>query len=134
MFNFVFTGNLGTDPRTGKYQSANGEQTWASLNLAVADGKDKDGNPRTEWVSVSVFGPMADNVAKYLKKGCKVTVSGSQVPKVRTYTTKDGKLGNTIQFRANTVDWTSQKQAVAMAAPEVPEVPDAPVYADGLPW
>ncbi len=59
-----------------------------NLRIAVTEKwKDRDGNKqeRTEWVSVAVFGPLADVANQYLHKGSKAYVSG----KMRTRKWRD---------------------------------------------
>ena len=72
-----FIGNLGTDPETRTFGNGN---KVTNLRLAVSEKwKDRDTGERkekTEWVSVAVFGPLADVAANYLRKGSKVYVSG----------------------------------------------------------
>lgn len=71
-----FIGNLGRDPETRTFQS--GDKV-CNLRIAVNEKwKDRDGNKqeRTEWISVAVFGPLADVANQYLRKGSKAYVSG----------------------------------------------------------
>jgi len=72
-----FIGNLGADPETRSFQNGN---KVTNLRLAVSEKwKDRDSGERkekTEWVSVAVFGPLADIAENYLRKGSKVYVSG----------------------------------------------------------
>ena len=72
-----FIGNLGADPETRTFQNG-GKVT--NLRLAVSEKwKDRDTGERkerTEWVTVAVFGPLADVAAQYLSKGSKVYVAG----------------------------------------------------------
>ena len=58
-----FIGNLGADPEQRTFQNGN----------KVTTGERKE---KTEWVSVAVFGPLADTAANYLRKGSKVYVAG----------------------------------------------------------
>lgn len=73
----AFIGNLGADPETRTFQNGN---KVTNLRLAVSEKwKDRDTGERkerTEWVSVAVFGPLADIAAQYLRKGSKVYISG----------------------------------------------------------
>ena len=72
-----FIGNLGADPETRTFGNGN---KVTNLRLAVSEKwKDRDTGERkekTEWVSVAIFGPLADVAANYLRKGSKVYVSG----------------------------------------------------------
>jgi len=72
-----FIGNLGADPETRSFQNGN---KVTNLRLAISEKwKDRDSGERkekTQWVSVAVFGPLADIAENYLRKGSKVYVSG----------------------------------------------------------
>lgn len=72
-----FIGNLGADPETRTFQNG-GKVT--NLRLACSEKwKDRETGERkerTEWVSVAVFGPLADVAANYLRKGSKVYIAG----------------------------------------------------------
>ena len=77
-----FIGNLGADPETRTFGNGN---KVTNLRLAVSEKwKDRDTGERkekTEWVSVAIFGPLADVAANYLRKGSKVYVSGKFTPR-----------------------------------------------------
>jgi len=70
-------GNLGRDPETRTFQ--NGGKV-CNLSVAVSEKwKDRETGERkekTQWINVSVFGPLADIAERYLSKGSKVFVSG----------------------------------------------------------
>lgn len=73
----IIIGNLGADPELRMLPGGN-----AVLKLRVATteswpDKEKDvRNERTEWHRVTVFGKSAENLARFLKKGMRVTVEG----------------------------------------------------------
>lgn len=70
-----FIGHLGGDP---EYRQTNGDPV-ANFNIGVSEKwKDRDGETRekTEWVSVVVWGKLADTADRYLRKGSKVYVQG----------------------------------------------------------
>lgn len=69
-------GNLGADPEVRTV----GDSKVANLRLAVNE-KWKDRNTgekreKTEWVPVTIWGPVAGVAEQYLKKGSKVFISG----------------------------------------------------------
>lgn len=69
-------GNCGRDPEVRHTQS--GDKV-ASLSLAMSETwKSRDGEKkeRTEWATVVVWGPLADVVERYVKKGSKLFVAG----------------------------------------------------------
>lgn len=84
----ILVGNLGNDP---DFKVTGNDLPIASISVATSESwKDRDGNKqeRTEWHRVKFFGPLADIVDQYLRKGDKVYIEG----KLRTekYTDKDG--------------------------------------------
>jgi single-strand DNA-binding protein len=73
----TFIGNLGRDPEVRTFGS--GEKV-CNLRLAVSETwKDRNTGERreaTEWVTVAIFGPLADIAEKFLRKGSKVYIAG----------------------------------------------------------
>ena len=70
-------GNLGADPEIRT--TSNGDKC-ANLRVAVSE-KWKDRNTgerreRTEWVPVTIWGPLAGVAEQYLRKGSKVFIAG----------------------------------------------------------
>ena len=72
----LIMGNLGADP---ELRMAAGGKAVLKLRVATNDRwQDKNGEwqERAEWHRVTVFGKHAENLAKFLRKGMCVTVSG----------------------------------------------------------
>jgi single-strand DNA-binding protein len=70
----ILIGNLGADPEVR--QTAGG-QAVATLSIATSERfKDRDGQERTEWHRVVVWGKLAELAQRYLQKGRKVFVEG----------------------------------------------------------
>jgi single-strand DNA-binding protein len=72
----ILIGNLGRDPEVRYTQ---GGRAVANFTMATNERwKDKAGNrqERTEWHSIVAWGPKADFVQNYLKKGRRVLVEG----------------------------------------------------------
>lgn len=70
-------GNVGKDPECGVFSNGN---KHASFSLATserwtdkASGEKKE---KTQWHQIKVFGPLADVVQKYVKKGSKLGIAG----------------------------------------------------------
>ena len=72
----TISGNLGGDP---DLRYTNGGTPVMTLNVAVND-RVPDGNggyiDRPNWIKVTVWGNRAESLAKYLRKGSHVTVTG----------------------------------------------------------
>jgi len=73
----ILLGNVGKDPEIRTMQ--NGDKV-ANFSLATSESwKDKTTGERVdrvEWHRVSVFGPLADIVERYVKKGSKLHLMG----------------------------------------------------------
>jgi single-strand DNA-binding protein len=66
---------------------------------------------RTEWHRIAVFGPHAENAAKYLKKGSMVDVEGRL--QTSKWTDKNGIDRYTTEIVANSVQYLSPQSATA---------------------
>lgn len=107
----VISGRLAKDPSLVYTQSG---MACTSLTVAVGDGQDKQGNDRTQFIQVSVWGKQAEAVANNLAKGSQVIVNGKLI--VRSYTSKkyvdqSGQPAVIYQtsVMANHVEFTSSK-------------------------
>ena len=81
MAHIAFSGNLGKDP---ELRYTNDGRLWVSLSVAWSERHKTNGNWEdgpTEWVNVTVNGPMAENVASSLHKGMTVDVAGRISPR-----------------------------------------------------
>lgn len=84
----MLIGNMGRDPEV---QAFDGGKKRASFTLATSEKyKDKNGVEQTlvEWHNIVVWGPQAETVEKYLKKGMPLFIEGRI--KTREYTNKEG--------------------------------------------
>lgn len=107
----VISGRLAKDPSLMYTQSG---MACTSLTVAVGDGQDKQGQDRTQFIQVSVWGKQAEAVANNLAKGSQVVVQGKLI--VRSYTSKkyvdqSGQPAVIYQtsVMANHVEFTSSK-------------------------
>lgn len=107
----VISGRLAKDPSLVYTQSG---MACTSLTVAVGDGQDKQGQDRTQFIQVSVWGKQAEAVANNLAKGSQVIVNGKLI--VRSYTSKkyvdqSGQPAVIYQtsVMANHVEFTSSK-------------------------
>lgn len=84
----ILLGNLGKDPEVRVTESG---RKVASFTLATTESyKDKNGErvDQTEWHNVVFWGPIADVIEKYLKKGSQIYVEGKL--RTRSYEDKEG--------------------------------------------
>jgi single-strand DNA-binding protein len=72
----ILVGNLGKDPEVRTLE--NGRKV-ANFSLATSEAyKDKSGErvERTEWHNIVFWGPIAEVIERYVKKGSKIYVEG----------------------------------------------------------
>lgn len=73
MNHVILCGRVGKDPEMRKTQSG---KSVASFSLATSEGKDADGNERTEWHQVVAFEKTADIIGRYVQKGRELLLDG----------------------------------------------------------
>lgn len=88
MNTIVITGRLGKTPEL----KHNDKTSFANFSIADRNGKN------TQWVNVTAFGVVAENLCKYKKKGDFISLSGRL-----QITTKDDKTF--YQVNANDIEF-----------------------------
>lgn len=84
----LLLGNVGKDPEIRALE--NGRKV-AKFPLATNEPfKDRNGNlqDRTEWHNIIFWGPIADTIEKYVKKGSQLFIEGRLT--TRSYDSKEG--------------------------------------------
>lgn len=97
----TLVGNLGADPEL-KFTPSN--RPVANMSLATTEawkGKDGQKQERTDWHRIVVWGPQAENCAKFLAKGRTCLVEGRL--QNRSYEDKNGKKKYTTEVVADRV-------------------------------
>lgn len=94
----VAVGNLGKDV---ELRTTPQGVSVAEFSMAVTTNKE------TQWFKVTVWRQLAENCAKYLKKGDPVLVDGTL--SVETFQTRDGKSGFSLVITANDVQFLKSK-------------------------
>jgi len=95
-------GNLGADPELRVTSNGN-----SVLNMRLATTESipgKDGGPRTErteWHSVTLWGKRAEALSKFLTKGSRILVEGSN--RTSSYDDKDGNKRYKTEVNASNV-------------------------------
>ena len=90
----IVSGNVGAAPEL-RY-TPNGKPV-TNFRMALYAGQGEDGETITTWVSVSVWGGLAEVVNNKVNKGSKVEVQGYLLP-VSVFTRKDGSDGYDIKI------------------------------------
>lgn len=102
-------GNLGKDP---EYFSFENGKSLCKISIATNDFyKSKDGKNKknTEWHYVIAWGNRGENMARTLRKGHKVAISGKLSS--RTYELANGKKRYVTEIIANEFKLLSKKEA-----------------------
>jgi len=98
------TGRFTRDPVLKKTKTNN--KSVVSFTLAVKrDYKDKDGKYPVDWIDYVAWGPTAELIEKYCKKGTLVRVTGPV--EVNSYE-KDGKNINRVEIRVEEIEFLDQ--------------------------
>jgi len=106
MNKFVGIGNLGQDPQLRTTQSG---KSVCNFNIAIdrrywtGQGDQRELVRETDWVPVVTWGGLAENCARYLFKGSKVSVEGALRP--RSYNDKEGKTQRVFEISADAVEF-----------------------------
>ena len=109
MFNHVvLIGRLTRDPESRKTSTG---LTVVSFSVAVNDSSSKgpNGERNTLFMDCSIFGTKAENVAKFVRKGSLVSVSGRL--NQRKYTNRDNQQVTVIETIADNVVFLEPKSA-----------------------
>lgn len=106
----LLIGNLTKDPE--KVEGV--QKSLCKLNLAVnANYTTADGERPTQYFNVAVWGVLADNCLKYLKKGSKIGVCGKL--QTRSWEDSEGKKRYTQEIVATEIEFlTTPRKTVEM--------------------
>lgn len=101
----ILIGRLTRDP---ELRYTRGNTAIAMFNLAVDRRVKDDGTRETDFIVCKCFNKLAENLAKFQKKGNLISLVG----RIRTdsYDDKDGKRKYTIEVVADEIQFLSQKQ------------------------
>lgn len=113
-----------------------------SFSVATNETYTKDGNKveTTEFHNIVCFGKTADNVSRYMCKGCEIFIEG----KLQTRTwEKDGQkhyrneiIAQNVQFGAkpNGAKKVEKEDSVAVGPDDVIEYPDGEISPEDIPF
>ena len=120
MNSVVLTGRLVRDPET-RYTSGT-QMAVCTFTIAI-DRQIKDGEKKTDYPRVTVFGKQAENCERFLKKGRLVGVQGRL--QTGSYKNKHDELVNTTDVVADRVEFLdSAAQTTQEVAPEATFEPE----------
>lgn len=106
-------GNLTRDPELSETNSG---ISVCRISIAVNRRRTGDGEPQTDFFNVTAWRGLADNVAKYCKKGNKIAVTGSI--QLRQYEANDGTKRTAVDVVAEDVEFLTPKPQESEAPPK----------------
>lgn len=98
MNNIALIGRLTKDPEVRSFGKGKDAVDMCRFTLAVRDGKDKDGNERTQFISCAAWGAVVEILEKYTAKGDMLAVDGKLV---NNNYEKDGQMIYQTEVRVN---------------------------------
>ncbi len=131
MNNVVLIGRLTKDPEVRRVDE---KMAIATFSLAIDRPVKKDGEKKTDFPRVTVFGRQAESCEKYLAKGMLVGIQGSI--QTGSYTNKDGQTVYTTGVVANRVkflEWKKQGEGQPQSGDGIPEG-FAPITDNDIPF
>lgn len=100
--NTTLVGRLTKDPELRKTQNGT---SVVSFIVAIQRMIQKEGSPEADFINCIAFNKIADNLAKYMKKGSMIGVVGRL--QSRSYDDKDGKRIYITEVVADTIEFLS---------------------------
>ena len=99
-------GNLTRDPELSETNSG---VAVCRFSIAVNRRRTGDGDPQTDFFNVTAWRGLAENVARWTKKGNKVAVTGSI--QMRTYEDNQGVKRTAVDIIAQDIEFLTSKSA-----------------------
>jgi single-strand DNA-binding protein len=114
-------GNLTADPQ---HRTTQGGVSVCSFTVAVNRRGAKDGQPQADFFRVTAWRGLADNCAKWLIKGKKVSVTGSI--SASAYMGRDNQPHASLDLNADDVEFLSPANTTDQPNPHPHSTPPAP--------
>ena len=100
MNNVQLIGRITKDPEVKTFGKGKDTVDLCRFTLAVRDGKDAEGNERTQFISCAAWGKVVEIIDKYVKKGEILAVDGKLV---NNNYEKDGQMVYQTEVRVQGV-------------------------------
>jgi len=117
----ILIGRLGKDPELRHTQNADPVCNFTLATVERWRGRDGQKQEKTEWHKITVWGPQAESVAQYLRKGDRAGVIG-QI-ETRRWTDRDGNQRETMEIRADSVEFLHDRRPEEGRREKEPAVP-----------
>lgn len=98
MNNVALIGRLTKDPEVRSFGKGKDAVDMCRFTLAIRDGKDTNGNERTQFISCAAWGAVVEILEKYTAKGDMLAVDGKLV---NNNYEKDGQMIYQTEVRVN---------------------------------
>lgn len=105
----LLMGNLGRDPETKVVPSGNSVCEFSIATTEHYKDSNAQTKTRTDWHRIKVWGKVAENCQKYLKKGSSVFIEG-QIS-TRSWKDKNNKLNYITEITASKVQFFSNNKS-----------------------
>lgn len=126
MFNSVIlSGRLTADPELKTTVSG---ISVTSFNVAVNGPKNRDGEQRTDFITVVAWRSTAEFIAKYFRKGNLIGIEGSI--QTRNYEDKNGNKRTAVEVVADRVHFLESKRNDTQQGNDIPATQTAEIGAD----
>ena len=79
MNNVQLIGRITKDPEVRTFGKGKDSVDLCRFTLAIRDGKDAEGNERTQFISCAAWGAVVEIISKFIKKGDMVACDGKLV-------------------------------------------------------
>ena len=110
MLSMMFAGNVGGEVAIRDVMVRGQSVKVASFNVAINNGKNAQGEEiAPTWIRVSVWRNYAEIVAKYIKKGDRVTITAESL-KASAWQTESGELRTGLEVSARRVDFGGNRR------------------------
>ena len=101
MNNVSLIGRLTKDVEVKTFGKGKDAVKFCRFTLAIRDGKDKDGNERTQFISCTAWGQVVEILDSYTGKGDMLAVDGKIVN--NNYETADGEKVYQTEVRIDSI-------------------------------
>ena len=117
----IMMGRLTRDPEV----RSTAKTTVANIRIAVDRRFKRDGQPDADFFDCVAFGPQAEFLEKYFKKGTKGLFTGRL--ENDNYTDKDGKQVYRTRIMVESIEFAESKKTTGGAPATTPAVDDGPM-------
>ena len=100
-------GNLTRDPESRTVQKGDTDGQVCNFSIAASTGFGV--YKTTQFIRVAAWNGLGKTCMQYLRKGCKVWVSGT--PSVNAYTNNNGEAAGNLELRLDEIEFLSSKPA-----------------------